>query len=955
MAEYLNLNTMEEAKDRNDVGQDSDDLAKDLLSTVNNPGLTDDIKASNLHSKLQRSGGKYNLDYLYSEKRVNGTLLHFVARENLPKVAEVLIEKGADPNSRDLRGNKYCPLHYAAEKGHPLIMKTLLKGGANANTTESLHWRSSLHLLAEKWTLKDNNNEDVYKECLDILLDSKEINVDIQNKDRNTPIFLAAENKWEYMVKKLIISGANLNLTGEDNIKNEDQVDTKLPGLIQSIDRLKIKVKKTVNYYAELKQAMKAKNLERFNNIISDIDDSKIILLIIDSEEDQGITLLQYACDNGLADFAELLLRYGADPLKFDKTNLYSPILHASEKGYSKSLEILVKHLKKSDKIKIGLNQRDQRGETPLHKAVKQEYRKEGSDHKRCVEIILDCKSDVDATDMHGNTPLHHAALQEDQSLAKLLLLGGAHLGIKNDSNIMAITNLKASVLEDVLNNSIKLNRLSDNAKLDLSEIEIILNYRMFVPTYGEQQPETECIKFISGSNTHRYLLRHPIINTFLSLKWQKISKYYHFNLVSYIIYLFLLTAYILIFHGSITEQPTNTTITGNVTEESNKMEYKLSDIRALKIFLQIIISLITLCIGIKEMTQLFLSWHSYITSFKNWLEISIVVMTFTLLFAPLSPTDQQSMSAWIVLFSWTIFILILGCHPSLAIYITMFRRVTHNFTKFIFLFSFMIFAFSLSFYLIFQVDENFKTIQKTFLKTIAMSTGELEYTDLPLKHFPITSHLLFVLFILFILMVIMNLINGLAVSDIHMIQQEAEIYSYKNRVELISYLESVFLADTSTLSRLSPGAKCCSYNPITRLMKWFGPHTLLMFPTCLRNHSIKMFPNRNNTAKRKLMKSHIRASPANQESLNYEICTCTDKHTFNLEQSHIESTMSVVLADKIDLSGRISQIEDQLKTKVSDRITQMEDRLTNLDITMTSLTDMIKAVHNQVVNKKSA
>ncbi|CAL4246662.1 unnamed protein product, partial [Meganyctiphanes norvegica] len=100
MKEYLNLNTMEEAKDRNGVGQDSDDLAKDLLSTVNNPGLTDDIKASNLHSKLQRSGGKYNLDYLYSEKRVNGTLLHFVARENLPKVAEVLIENGADPNSR---------------------------------------------------------------------------------------------------------------------------------------------------------------------------------------------------------------------------------------------------------------------------------------------------------------------------------------------------------------------------------------------------------------------------------------------------------------------------------------------------------------------------------------------------------------------------------------------------------------------------------------------------------------------------------------------------------------------------------------------------------------------------------------------------------------------------------------------------------------------------------------
>lgn len=94
-------------------------------------------------------------------------------------------------------------------------------------------------------------------------------------------------------------------------------------------------------------------------------------------------------------------------------------------------------------------------------------------------------------------------------------------------------------------------------------------------------------------------------------------------------------------------------------------------------------------------------------------------------------------------------------------------------------------------------------------------------------------------------------------------------------------------------------------------------------------------------------MKSYMRASPWQQASLNYEICTCQEKHIFNLEQSQIESTMAVVLADKIDISGRISKIQDQYN--------KMEDRLTNIDTTMASLTDMIKAVHNQVVNKKTA
>ncbi|CAL4125710.1 unnamed protein product, partial [Meganyctiphanes norvegica] len=101
MPEYLNLNTMEAAKlaAAHNGCQVSDDLAEDLLTAVNS-GHPDFIIANDLRTKLQRDGNKYDLNYLYTQKQVKGTLLHYVVKKNLPKVAELLIEKGANPDSR---------------------------------------------------------------------------------------------------------------------------------------------------------------------------------------------------------------------------------------------------------------------------------------------------------------------------------------------------------------------------------------------------------------------------------------------------------------------------------------------------------------------------------------------------------------------------------------------------------------------------------------------------------------------------------------------------------------------------------------------------------------------------------------------------------------------------------------------------------------------------------------
>ena len=110
--------------------------------------------------------------------------------------------------------------------------------------------------------------------------------------------------------------------------------------------------------------------------------------------------------------------------------------------------------------------------------------------------------------------------------------------------------------------------------------------------------------------------------------------------------------------------------------------------------------------------------------------------------------------------------------------------------------YSFYIFAFSLGFYVLLHNDTTtsapaespfFDYIGLSIVKTFTMFTGELEFSDLPFEHRETESRYLFLLaFVFFIVVVMMNLLNGLAVSDITHLRDEAEIWTAYSDVEII-------------------------------------------------------------------------------------------------------------------------------------------------------------------------
>ena len=73
--------------------------------------------------------------------------------------------------------------------------------------------------------------------------------------------------------------------------------------------------------------------------------------------------------------------------------------------------------------------------------------------------------------------------------------------------------------------------------------------------------PETECLWYMGQSKAHRHLLKHPVVTSFLWLKWQKIRGYFNRNLRFYLLFVTTLTWYIFASFGGVSTRNLNETL----------------------------------------------------------------------------------------------------------------------------------------------------------------------------------------------------------------------------------------------------------------------------------------------------------------------------------------------------------------------------------------------------------
>ncbi|KAI0544071.1 hypothetical protein F4679DRAFT_577122 [Xylaria curta] len=153
--------------------------------------------------------------------RANLTPLSWAAEKGYLQVMQLLIEKGADIESRDRRDSSgWTPLLWAARNGNLEIVQLLIEHGANVESKDDYNQTplSGAHI-----DLKDKHTrtpilwaaEEGHQEIMQLLIENG-ANVDSKDRSDWTPLLCAAGRGHYEIVQLLIKNGAYVDSRGND-------------------------------------------------------------------------------------------------------------------------------------------------------------------------------------------------------------------------------------------------------------------------------------------------------------------------------------------------------------------------------------------------------------------------------------------------------------------------------------------------------------------------------------------------------------------------------------------------------------------------------------------------------------------------------------------------------------------------------------------------------------------
>ena len=315
----------------------------------------------------------------------------------------------------------------------------------------------------------------------------------------------------------------------------------------------------------------------------------------------------------------------------------------------------------------------------------------ESTDAKNKLKEIINLKDSL------GNTALHYATQFWPQTVVRELLELGANIGLKNIYGEVPINRILPETMEEFLNDFC----LTSKGSVTNSDFKITASFDFLVPfgtnltttnkinnkitdeiAGGVEEdeeiplPETEGLWYMSQSKKHRYLLKHPVIATFLWMKWKKAGSKYNKNILMFLAFVAFITCYIFVLYSGQSVRSDSITVQfGNHTADECKIDAIVkSDVTFLKFGSIVFLILLML----RELFQFGIAPRRYIFTLENWLDIALIVLTSILLFDGdygCHIRTKRHLAAFIIVLSWCELITMVGRHPKLTqinIYVTM-------------------------------------------------------------------------------------------------------------------------------------------------------------------------------------------------------------------------------------------------------------------------------------------
>lgn len=655
-----------------------------------------------------------------------------------------------------------------------------------------------VNVLAEQIT---NENFRAVFPCIKLLIQHG-ADVNIPNKREHTPITKILNSKLNgpnkqnvvrYLLQNVVEVDIDSNRNGEARKLLEKlfpEIDLPPPASVNSFPN-DIETNRQLNFNSFLRLLINEREVEFLRGLQQVAEKNPETLQTLFTASEHRDTLLVTAVAKNLNEAVEQMLQLGAD-INFiveSTKDSMSPVKCACIRGHWRSLETLLKFQE------LELNS------APLLPIIVRNLKNAQTasiNHENCFEMLLKQPNiDINQMDVWHCTALHYAVKFNDSKAIHKLLNHGAYIGVRNKSDQLSISNIDPRVLEKHFNNCITTNecRISDD------NFEIEFDYKNLVPVHHAHSEcilnEMSAIEYISKSNDLKQLMMHPLIASFLSLKWNRLALFFYVNFLLCAFFALITVTYILMFYN---DHNASTT----------------------KEVMRVIIFLLTIYIGAREMYQFTFAPMSYLKSLENYLECTLVVLVMLILFDVCSDSWRRIFAATSILLIAIEIFLLAGSLPfwSFCTHYVMLKTVTWSFLKSLSLYAIILLAFSLSFFTLLHepFEENsteksgdieseddgdgdfnkFTNPWLSLMKTLVMSTGEFDVASINFKTNSF-SYFVFIIFLFLVSIVLLNLLNGLAVSDTQVIKSEAELTNFIRRAQVLARYECVLATGYGT------------------------------------------------------------------------------------------------------------------------------------------------------------